>query len=139
MTNGEFFKMIKEKFEFKVNDIVKVLDWGFAFSSDLDWFNDHSKDLKIDWIATYAYLDQDKYYNCKTTDNHRYIILYVDYEGHRALIKDADTDMTHTYLIRLEALTRYHYEKEMTVKEIEKELGYPIKIISDDKLSEAYI
>lgn len=107
----------------KPMDVVKVADWGDMYDTCTPWFKEHKDNISIDWIIRYAYGDVSNYEQRKYTDDNAYIVLYVD--GDKALIS-LYAENTKVYLINVDALYRV---RKMTLEEIEKELGYKIKLI----------
>ena len=108
----------------KVNDTVRVIDWGDMYDTCRIWFEDHKNELKFDWVIRYAYQDTENYEDCQYTDNNAYVVLYVDEREEKALISLHTAD-TKVYLINLDAIVPV---RVMTMEQIEKELGYKIKI-----------
>lgn len=108
----------------KVNDTVQVTDWGSIHDTCRLWFEDHKNEIKFDWGIRYAYQDAENYEDCQYTDNNTYVVLYVDEQEKKALIS-LHTAYTKVYLIDLDVLVPV---RVMTMEEIEKELGYKIKL-----------
>lgn len=108
----------------KVGDTVQVTDWGSMYDTCRIWFEDHIKEIKFDWVIRYAYQDTENYEDCQYTDDNAYVVLYVDEREEKALISLHTAD-TKVYLINLGALVPV---RVMTMGQIEKELGYKIKL-----------
>ena len=124
--------------EFKVGDLVKVADWGSQYSSHRDWFLAHMSNagFKAEWAIRYAF-DNVLYEIESLGDSAKqktYQILYTD--GYKYLISAAKTDSLYTpvYLINEKGLKRA--PRKMTLKEIEKELGYEVELVAEDKKNE---
>ena len=114
----------------KAGDIVKVVDWGRIYSTYIDWFVERADELKAEWLARYAYGDSRNYENYpkKGSDNREWKVLFVD--GQFALIiEESPFIITNekVFLINVDGLSPF--VREMTLSEIEAELGYPVKII----------
>ena len=117
----------KEKLTAHINlkpmDIVGVADWGRMYDTCIPWFKEHEGEIPVDWIIRYAYGDASNYEQRKCTDNNTYVVLYVNEDKALISLYAANTKV---YLIHVNAL--YHVRK-MTLEDIEKELGYKIKLI----------
>lgn len=77
----------------KAGDIVKVTDWGEAYSTNYFWFDKFKGDLAYRWMICYAFGDDSNYkkYYSKThpdnpTDTREYTVLFVGDD--RALITE---------------------------------------------------
>ena len=124
--------------EFKVGDLVKVANWGSQYSSHRDWFLAHMSDagFEAEWAIRYAF--DNALYEIESLGDFAkqktYQILYID--GIKYLISIADTDSLYTpvYLIHEKGLKRT--PRKMTLKEIEKELGYEVELVAEDKKNE---
>ena len=119
----------------KVNDIVRVKDWGGQFSTNTSWFNEHSGELNLDWIIRYAYNDETHYEKHKYDDDSKYKVLFVDTWRNKALITE-DTyfgsNWGSVYLIGIDSIELYDKLTEMTISEIEEKLGIKnLKIIKE--------
>lgn len=120
--------------EFKVGDLVKVANWGAQYSTHRDWFLAHMSDagFKAEWAIRYAF-DNELFENesGEQAKQKTYQILYTD--GYKYLISVAETRSVYqpVYLIQEDGLKRPPHK--MTLKEIEKELGYEVEIIEDKK------
>lgn len=124
--------------EFKVGDLVKVANWGAQYSSHRDWFLDHMNDdgFKAEWAIRYAF-DNALYEIESLGDSAKqktYQVLYTD--GYKYLISAAKTRSVYqpVYLIQEDGLKRP--PRKMTLKEIEKELGYEVELVAEDKKNE---
>ena len=113
----------------KAGDIVKVVNWGRNYSTYTDWFLEQADKLKPEWLVRYAYNDSRNYerYPKNHSDNRRWEVLSVVEDC--ALITQPDLFRPEVYLISLDGLSPL--TREMTLSEIEAELGYPVKIIKE--------
>ena len=117
----------------EIGDIVKVTDWGKNYSGYKDFFIKF--DIKKEYAIRYAFGNSTFYNNCRYNDSNYYEILDIrqDDYGYLCLITNS-TEGGQVYLIRSDVLRVYGKSgkvREMTVKEIEEELGYLIKIIGE--------
>ncbi len=113
----------------KAGNIVRVVDWGKGYSTHVEWFLIWAYRLKTEWLARYAYGDSHNYdkYRKKNSDNRLWIVLAVIDDF--ALITQQIGDCKGAvYLIDLNGLAG---AREMTLSEIEAELGYPVKIVKE--------
>jgi len=116
--------------EFKVGDLVKVVDWGQQYSTHQDWFLAHMNNdgFKIEWAIRYAF--SNALFEIKSLGDsaklETYRVLYMD--GVTYLISSiADTQAYQpVYLFNESGLKRP--PRKMTKADIEKELGYEIEI-----------
>ena len=120
---------------FKVGDLVKVANWGAQYSSHRDWFLAHMSNagFKAEWAIRYAF-DNALYEIESLGDSAKqktYQVLYTD--GYRYLISVAETRSVYqpVYLIQEYGLKRP--PRKMTKADIEKELGYEVEIIEENK------
>lgn len=120
--------------KFKVGDLVKVANWGSQYSTHRDWFLAHMSDtgFKAEWAIRYAF-DNELFENesGERAKQETYQILYID--GHKYLISVAGTRSCYqpVYLIQEDGLKRL--PRKMTKADIEKELGYEVEIIEENK------
>ena len=118
--------------EFKVGDLVSVIDAEYSYSTNYNFFEREAENLEWDWILRYAY-------GCNAHDidtNVYYKILYISDYADQALITYANGDGTASsrsriYLIDLLGLAEKG-TKVMTHKEIKELLGYDIIIKEDE-------
>ena len=125
----------------KVGDLVRVKNWGGGFTTNTPWFLDHVHDLDVNYLIRYAYNDSTNYLKCKNNDDRIFEVLYVDDAlSPNALITLAadsmdynDNDYRKVFLIGCKDLELANEPEvhSMTLKEIEKELGYKVSIISE--------
>lgn len=125
----------------KVGDLVRVKNWGGSFSTNTPWFLDHVHDLDINYLIRYAYNDSTNFLKRKNNDDRIFEVLYVDDAlSPNALITLAtdsmnynDDDYKKIFLIGCNDLELVNEPEihSMTLKEIEKELGYKVSIISE--------
>ena len=118
--------------EIKAGDLVTVKDWGEAFSTCTSWFIKHNQNLHIEWLINYKYGDNRKFINCRCADKTVYRVLYRDYN--QILICENTQyapDETGVYLIGINGVEEYIKPKQMTQKEIEDILGYPIELVKE--------
>lgn len=125
----------------KVGDLVRVTNWGGGFTTNNAWFLDHVHDLDVNYLIRYAYNDSTNYFNHKNDDDRIFEVLYVDDAlSPNALITLApdsmdynDDDFRKVFLIGCNDLELANEPEvhSMTLKEIEKELGYKVSIISE--------
>ena len=124
--------------EFKVGDLVKVVDWGPQYSSHRDWFLAHMSNagFKAEWAIRYAF--DNALYEIESLGDSAtqktYQVLYTD--GYKYLISVVDGRSVYqpVYLIQEDGLKRT--PRKMTLKEIEKELGYEVELVAEDKKNE---
>lgn len=116
--------------EIKAGDIVRVVDWGRNHSTCSDWFLKRVNKLKLEWLMRYAYGDSENYekYPEKGSDNRLWEVLFVD-DGLALITRRPEYFKGVVYLIELKALAPA--TREMTLFEIEAELGYPVKIVKE--------
>jgi len=125
----------------KAGDLVRVKNWGGGFTTNSAWFLDHVHDLDVNYLIRYAYNDSANYFKRKNNDDRIFEVLYVDDAlSPNALITLAtdvmdynDDDYKKVFLIgcnNLE-LAKEPEVHSMTLKEIEKELGYKVSIVSE--------
>lgn len=112
----------------KAGDMVYVKDWGKSYGSNYSFFQERLSQLKYEWMIKYGY-ENNMYELYKDgIDRNKYKVLYVD--GDMALItREYIYNMSATYLIATYALKLAPVE--MTKKQIEEALGYPIEIIEE--------
>lgn len=125
----------------KVGDLVKVKNWGGSFSTNTPWFLDHVHDLDVNYLIRYAYNDSTNFLKRQNNDDRIFEVLYVDDAlSPNALITLAtdsmnynDDDYKKIFLIGCNDLELVNEPEihSMTLKEIEKELGYKVSIISE--------
>lgn len=115
----------------KVGDIVKVNDWGKAYSTYSKWFERWKSVLKYEWAVHYAYGDKSKYF-ANRHDDCLYCVLFVNDQTDAVLIGDGASKDYKVYLVNISGLEK-QYSKRMTKTQIEKELGYKIEIIEEDE------
>lgn len=125
----------------KIGDYVHVKNWGGLFSTNSPWFLDHVDDLDVNYLIRYAYNDSTNYFKRKNNDDRIFEVLYVDDAlAPNALITLAtgsmdynDDDYKKIFLIGCNDLELANEPEvhSMTLKEIEKELGYKVSIISE--------
>lgn len=125
----------------KVGDLVRVKNWGGSFSTNTPWFLDHVHDLDVNYLIRYAYNDSTNFLKRKNNDDRIFEVLYVDDAlSSNALITLAtgsmdynDDDYKKIFLIGCNDLELANEPEvhSMTLKEIEKELGYKVSIISE--------
>lgn len=116
-----------KNFKFRVGDTVQVTDWGEMFCRCTDFFNAHRSEILYNYMVRYAYDDNRKYAECRNTDSSEYVVLYV--YGKKALIsKSVESGVV--YLINTKGLKPVNVV-EMTLAEIERQLGYRICIVED--------
>lgn len=125
----------------KVGDLVRVKNWGGEYTTNSAWFLDHVHDLDINYLIRYAYNDSTNYFKHKHDDDRVFEVLYVDdAQAPNALITLAtdsmsidDEDCRKVFLIDCNGLELANKSEvhPMTLKEIEKELGYKVSIISE--------
>lgn len=112
----------------KAGDIVYVKDWGKSYGSNYSFFQERLSQLKPEWMIKYGYENNMYELYKNKIDRNEYKVLYVD--GDMALItQNYFYNMSTVYLIATYALR--FAPVEMTKKEIEEKLGYPIKIIEE--------
>lgn len=125
----------------KIGDYVHVKNWGGLFSTNSPWFLDHVDDLDVNYLIRYAYNDSTNYFKRKNNDDRIFEVLYVDDAlAPNTLISLAtdlmsynDDDYRKVFLIGCQDLELVNKpeKRAMTLKEIEKELGYKVSIISE--------
>lgn len=125
----------------KVGDLVRVTNWGGGYTTNSAWFLDHVHDLDVNYLIRYAYNDSTNYFEHKNDDDRVFEVLYVDDAlAPNALITLAtdstsfdDYDYKKVFLIGCSSLELVNEPEvhPMTLKEIEKELGYKVSIISE--------
>ena len=125
----------------KVGDLVRVTNWGGEYTTNSAWFLDHVHDLDVNYLIRYAYNDSTNYFKHKNDDDRVFEILYVDDAlSPNALITLAtdpmdynDDDYRKIFLSGCSSLELVNEPEvhPMTLKEIEKELGYKVSIISE--------
>ncbi len=64
--------------EIKSGDVVNVTDWGEAYSTNPKWFVDRMDKLDPQWVACYAYGDSHNFKDHRTSDDGKYVVLYVE-------------------------------------------------------------
>ena len=110
--------------ELKAGDIVLVNNWGAKFPLYEDWFinqiMDNKDNFNLCWAIRFAYGVSGDVSSAGT----EYKVLYV--KDDKALITKVYGDSNPVYLIGTSGLMKI---KHMTIAEIEKALGYKIKII----------
>ena len=116
----------------KVGDLVKVKNWGHSFTTFTQWFIDHAQTLRLEWIIKYAYNNHDRFENHCKTDQTIYKVLYKD-DRTLLICNDCECgfDLGSVYLIDIGGVEKYIEPKQMTQKEIEDILGYPIKLVEE--------
>lgn len=125
----------------KVGDLVRVTNWGGGYTTNSAWFLDHVHDLDVNYLIRYAYNDSTNFFKHKYDDNRVFEVLYVDDAlAPNALITlatdstsfDSD-DYKKVFLIGCDNLELANEPEvhSMTLKEIEKELGYKVSIVSE--------
>lgn len=118
----------------KVGDEVRVINWGREYSTYWEFFEEH--DIPIGYAARYAYCDSSNFerFGEDAGDTRIFSVLQVvdDSTGQLALISSSKYSGK-IYLINPVALELVIPEggRPMTVDEIEKELGYKVKIINE--------
>lgn len=125
----------------KVGDLVRVTNWGGGYTTNSAWFLDHVHDLDVNYLIRYAYNDSTNFFKNKYDDNRVFEVLYVDdAQAPNALITLAtdlmdynDDDYKKVFLIGCNNLELANEPEvhSMTLKEIEKELGYKVSIVSE--------
>lgn len=125
----------------KIGDLVRVKNWGGGFTTNTPWFLDHVHDLDVNYLIRYAYNDSTNFLKRKNDDDRIFEVLYVDDAlAPNALITLAtgsmdynDDDYKKIFLIGCNDLELANEPevRPMTLKEIEKELGYKVSIISE--------
>jgi len=125
----------------KVGDLVRVTNWGGGYTTNIAWFLDHVHDLDVNYLIRYAYNDSTNYFEHKHDDDRVFEVLYVDDAlSPNALITLAtdlmdysDDDYKKIFLIGCNNLELANEPEvhSMTLKEIEKELGYKVSIVSE--------
>lgn len=77
----------------KAGDIVKVTNWGQAYSTNYQWFDKFKGELEYRWMLCYAFNDQtnyDKFWSSshkdRPKDKREYVVLFVG--DNKALITD---------------------------------------------------
>ena len=104
---------------FKVGDMVGIANWGDRYTTHTDWFIEHINELNPEWLVHYAYNEMDD----DPTKDEAYEVIFADYEDDKYLIRETSF-CPRVYLVNHNALC-----KRMTLEEIEKELGYKIKLV----------
>lgn len=121
--------------DIKVGDIVNVVDWGCAYSTNVSWFEENFEALNRDWIVRFAFDDSSKYlkFGDEPLDETEYTVLFIGKHNlcDKRVALIAESSYSSVYLIGLDGLSKYIPPKKMTQKEIEKELGYKIEIVKD--------
>ena len=108
--------------------MVYVEDWGKSYGSNYSFFQERLSQLKPEWMIKYSYENNMYELYKDKVDKNKYKVLYVD--GDMALItREYICNMSATYLIATYALRLAPVE--MTKKQIEEKLGYPIEIIDE--------
>lgn len=125
----------------KIGDLVRVKNWGGGFTTNTPWFLDHVHDLDVNYLIRYAYNDSTNFLKRKNDDDRVFEVLYVDDAlAPNALITLApdlmtcnDDDYRKVFLIGCNDLKLANEPEvhSMTLKEIEKELGYKVSIVSE--------
>lgn len=116
-----------KNFKLRVGDTVQVKDWGEMFCHCVDFFDKHHNEIVYNYMVRYAYGDNRNYVECRNADSSEYVVLYVYDE--RALISESVAEGA-VYLINTRALKPVNVV-EMTLAEIERQLGYRICIVED--------
>lgn len=118
--------------EFKVGDIVRVVNWGKQYSTCTSWFIKHASELELEWMINYRYGNYS--WNDNHSANEQFKVLFVDdsKEGKCLIGRMLFTgDVTHVYLISLDGLALAR--KAMTQDDIEMALGYKVELIGEWK------
>lgn len=125
----------------KVGDLVRVTNWGGGYTTNSAWFLDHIHDLDVNYLIRYAYNDSTNFLKRKNNDDRIFEVLYIDDAlAPNALITLApdlmdynDDDYKKVFLIGCNNLELANEPEvhSMTLKEIEKELGYKVSIVSE--------
>lgn len=105
---------------YKIGDEVKIIDGGRIYSTYIDWFIKNCDN--IEYFCRYAYSSSIK-------EKINYIILgkgIHETNGKMLYIISANEDYAPIFLISEDGIELV--EKEMTLEEIEKALGYKIKL-----------
>lgn len=102
---------------FNVGDKVNIINGGERYSGYIDWFIEHIDKLKPEWLIQYAYSAEEGpcEYDCE--------IIFADYEHDKYLIMEPEP-YSKVYLVNHKAFC-----KQMTLTQIEKELGYRIELV----------
>ena len=116
--------------KFKAGDVVTVVNWGKQYTTYTEWFLFRKSEFPTEWLVKYAYA------NCmfKRPLTHKYYtVLYVDDD--MCLIGEREGYNTgrlgSVYIISEDGIALA--PKRMTKADIEKELGYRIEIIEENK------
>ena len=114
----------------KVGDEVTVVNWGLNYATYSDWFTEkvQNGEIPVDFAVRYAYRGgmYDKY-PMRRGDKKPYIVLYTD--TNMSLISKHKNN-EEVYLIGTDTLELG--ARRMTVREIEAELGYSIRLVDED-------
>ena len=118
---------------FKAGDIVKVKNWGRSYSTNTNWFISHKDELKVEWIARYAYENHQFFeYYTPYSDNNEYEILYLS--GEYALITPVTSSSDSVYLIGIDALFSkvYTFSMSEAIRKLEDVCGGSVEIVGGD-------
>ena len=127
--------------KFKVNDEVRVIDWGKAYTTNYNWFEQHKCDIPFRYAVRYAYANSANYINQiekSDVDEKAYKVLFVEddmllitpvesyFEGWRVV-----TSQNSPIFLISEYGVKKYLKKKMTKKQIEAELGYFVEIVEE--------
>ncbi len=114
--------------DIKVGDRVRVKNWGQEFSTALNWCVENKDDIPIELLIRYAYGDSSRFikYGSESGDTNVYRVLYI--KNRRAII-GTNNDFGAVYIIAVSALESEFVE--LTLEEVEKRLGYRVKIVDN--------
>lgn len=115
--------------EIKSGDVVKVTDWGEAYSTFPKWFVDRMDKLDPQWVACYAYGDRHNFTDHRTSDDRKYVVLYIE-DGNALITNEVQYRINNqvvrnpVYLINVDGLAIHESAKseEEAVKEDTEEL-----------------
>lgn len=115
--------------EIKSGDVVNVTDWGEAYSIRQKWFVDRMDKLDPQWVACYAYGDRHNFTDHCTSDDKKYVVLYVE-DGNALITNEVQYRINNqvvrnpVYLIDVDGLAIHESAKseEEAVKEDAEEL-----------------
>jgi len=116
-----------KNFKFRVGDTVQVTDWGEMFSRCTDFFDKHHNEIVYNYMVRYAYGDNSNFIERNNADSSEYVVLYV-YDGKALISKSLASGAV--YLINTKGLKPVNVV-EMTLAEIERQLGCRICIVED--------
>lgn len=110
--------------EIKSGDVVNVTDWGEAYSTYPQWFVDRMDKLDPQWVACYAYGDRHNFTDHRTSDDRKYVVLYIE-DGNALITNEVQYRISNpVYLIGVDGLAIHESAKseEEAVKEATEEL-----------------